>query len=116
MVSLGLLTDCGPQPAATPVAASAAPQGTTEGRVTFTGGAVALGIGYQWGSGILSFRGMDYPFRVSGLSVVDVGVTRVSATGTVHNLRNLADFNGNYVSISAGATLAGGGAVTALRN
>ncbi|MBV8615319.1 MAG: hypothetical protein JOY66_16355, partial [Acetobacteraceae bacterium] len=31
-------------------------------------------------------------------------------------LRNLADFSGNYVSASAGATLAGGAAASILRN
>jgi hypothetical protein len=34
----------------------------------------------------------------------------------VHNLRNVADFSGNYVSLSAGAAVAGGGSVTTLRN
>jgi hypothetical protein len=47
---------------------------------------------------------------------VDVGVTRVTGSGAVHNLRNVADFSGNYVSVSAGAALAGGGAVATLRN
>jgi hypothetical protein len=53
---------------------------------------------------------------MDGLSVIDVGVTRVTGSGTVHNLRRVADFSGNYVSISAGAALAGGGSVTSLRN
>jgi hypothetical protein len=53
---------------------------------------------------------------MQGLSVVDIGVTRVTGTGTVRNLRNVADFSGNYVSISAGATVAGGGSVSTLRN
>jgi hypothetical protein len=53
---------------------------------------------------------------VDGLSVVDVGVTRVTGSGTVRNLRNLADFNGNYVAVSAGVTVAGGGSVGTLRN
>jgi hypothetical protein len=43
-------------------------------------------------------------------------MTRVSASGTVRNLRNVADFSGNYVSISAGLTVAGGGSVGSLRN
>ena len=107
------LTSCASQPP--PPSAMASPGGT-EGSVTFTGGAVAVGIGFQWGSGTLTYQGQQYPFRVSGLSVVDVGVTRVSASGTVRNLRSVADFSGNYVSISAGAALAGGGAVTTLRN
>ena len=90
--------------------------GGTEGSVTFTGGAVAIGIGFQWGSGTLTYQGQQYPFRVNGLSVVDVGVTRVTGSGSVHNLRNVADFSGNYVSIAAGVTVAGGGSVGSLRN
>jgi hypothetical protein len=116
VAGLACLADCAQQPAPTPVAVTGPQQGTTEGQVTFTGGAVALGVGFQWGSGVLTFRGMDYPFRVSGLSVLDVGVSRMTGTGRVHNLRNVADFSGNYVSATAGATLAGGGSVTALRN
>ena len=111
-----LLADCAPQQTATTVPAAARGQSTTEGTITFTGGAVAAGIGFQWGSGMLTYRGAQYPFSVRGLSVIDVGVSRISATGTVRNLRNLADFSGNYVSATAGATVAGGAAVSALRN
>jgi hypothetical protein len=88
----------------------------TEGAVTFSGGAVAVGIGFQWGSGTLTYQGKQYPFKLSGLSVVDVGATRMTGTGTVRNLRNVADFSGNYVALAAGATVAGGGSVTTLRN
>ena len=90
--------------------------GPTEGTITFTGGAVAIGIGFQWGGGTLTYQGQQYSFRLDGLSVVDVGVTRITGSGTVRNLRNIADFSGNYVSATAGATVAGGGSVTTLRN
>jgi hypothetical protein len=50
------------------------------------------------------------------MSIADVGVTRITGSGTVRNLRNVADFSGNYVSITAGATVAGGGSVASLRN
>ena len=116
LLSIGFLSSCGPQQAAAPTASPIMDQAATTGTVTFTGGAFALGVGFQWGSGVLTYRGVQYPFRVRGLSVVDVGVTRVSATGTVRNLHNVADFSGNYVSASAGATLAGGASVSALRN
>jgi hypothetical protein len=86
------------------------------GTITFTGGAVALGVGFQWGSGTLSYQGVDYPFRMTGVSIVDVGVTRVSGSGRVTGLRNVADFNGNYAAATAGATVAGGGSVSVLRN
>jgi hypothetical protein len=64
----------------------------------------------------LTYQGRQYPFKLSGLSVLDVGATGVTGSGTVHNLRNIADFSGNYVAFTAGATLAGGGSVSALRN
>ena len=83
LLGAGLLADCAPQQTAATVPAAATDQSTTEGTVTFTGGAVAAGIGFQWGSGTLTFRGAQYPFRVRGLSVIDVGVSRISATGTV---------------------------------
>lgn len=114
VAGLGAIAGCS-QPAPPPPPAQAG-AGPTDGTVSFSGGAIAAGIGFQWGNGVLQWRGGQYPFRVTGLSVVDVGVSSVTASGTVRNLRNLADFNGNYVSISAGATLAGGGAVSALRN
>jgi hypothetical protein len=112
VVLVGVLTSCAPNPPPP----STANLGPSEGTVTFTGGAFAVGIGFQWGNGTLTYQGHQYAFRVNGLSVLDVGVTGVSGSGTVRNLHNVADFSGNYVSISAGVTVAGGGSVTSLRN
>lgn len=114
LLSIGTLAGCASQPPAAPP--MAANLGATEGTVTFSGGAVAIGIGFQWGNGTLTYHGQQYPFKLDGLSVVDVGVTRVTGSGTVRNLNSIADFSGNYVSIAAGATLAGGGSVATLRN
>ena len=112
-LGLAALTSCASPPPAPPPSASSGP---TEGTITFSGGAVAIGIGFQWGSGTLSYRGQQYPFKMDGLSVVDVGASRVTGSGTVKNLRNIADFSGNYVSIAAGATIAGGGSAIGMRN
>ena len=109
-----MLAGCTSQPAPPPPPAVAA--GTTTGNVTFSGGAVALGVGFQWGSGILNYGGVDYPFKVNGISIVDVGASRMTGSGRVTGLRKLSDFNGNYVAATAGVTVAGGGSVTALRN
>ena len=114
LLGIGTLAGCASQPP--PPAPMTGNMSASEGAVTFSGGAVALGVGFQWGSGTLTYRGQQYSFKLSGLSVVDVGVTRATGTGTVRNLRNLADFNGNYVSLAAGATVAGGGSVSTLRN
>ena len=79
-------------------------------------GSVAVGIGFSWGSGVLTYQGKEYPFSVNGLSVVDVGISKAEATGTVYNLKRLEDFNGNYTGVTAGATVAGGGGATTVRN
>ena len=79
-------------------------------------GQVAVGIGWSWGKGVLTFNGKDYPFKVSGLSVGDVGVTKAEAEGKVYNLKNIEDFNGTYASAAAGATLGVGAGATAMKN
>ena len=95
-----------------PVAADAQPDAT----VNLTGGSVAAGIGYVWGHGKLTFQDKVLKFSLSGVSVVDVGAANISATGNVYNLKNLADFAGNYVDATAGLTIAGGGSVAYLKN
>jgi hypothetical protein len=87
-----------------------------DGTVTLSGGSVAAGIGYVWGHGELNYGGKSHPFKVSGLSIVDVGAANITASGHVYNLRKLADFNGNYVEVSAGLTVAGGGSAAYMRN
>jgi hypothetical protein len=109
-----MLAGCAAPPAPPPLAAAGS--ATTTGTVTFSGGAAALGIGFQWGSGVLTYGGVDYPFRVSGISIIDVGLARVTGSGRVSGLHSLSDFNGNYVAVTAGATLAGGASASALRN
>ena len=64
--------------------------------IAFSGGSVAAGVGYTWGNGTLLFKGKPYPFTVSGLSVVDIGIDRIDGAGTVYNLKNPADAAGTY--------------------
>jgi len=89
---------------------------TPDGTVKLSTGSVAVGIGFSWGGGVLTYQDKEYPFDVSGLSVVDVGISKAEASGQVFHLKNLADFNGNYTGVSAGATVAGGGGGMTLRN
>jgi len=69
-----------------------------------------------WGDGKLSFKGKDYPFSIDGLTVVDFGISKASATGDVYNLTDVAKFPGTYVAAEAGFTLAGGVGGMVLRN
>jgi hypothetical protein len=84
-----------------------------------SGGSFALGIGFNWGSGTLTYKGKDYPVKVKGLSVGKVGATGVSIHGEVFNLQHLQDFNGHYNFGGAGmrgVTVGGGKAGTVMTN
>ena len=84
-----------------------------------SGGSFALGIGFRWGSGTLTYKGKDYPVKVNGLSIGKVGMTGVSAIGEVFNLKHLQDFNGHYnvgAEGTRGVTIAKGKAGTLMSN
>ena len=89
---------------------------TPSGPVAIESTSDALGIGVSWGDGKLSFKGKTYPFTIKGLSVIDLGVSKVSASGKVFNLTKVEDFTGNFVAGQAGAAVGGGAAVMALKN
>jgi len=84
-----------------------------------SGGGFALGIGVNWGSGTLTYKGKNYPVKVKGLSVGRVGVTSSSGYGEVFNLKHLQDFNGHYNVGGAGTrgvTLGAGKTGTIMSN
>jgi len=83
------------------IAADPPPSGT----VTMSSKAVGVGIGVTWGDGTLTVAGKTYPFSVEGLGVADLGVSNVSASGEVFNLKNVADFSGTYATGEAGFAL-----------
>lgn len=115
LLVLAMLTAgvAGPQLArAQNAAAAPAPDAT----FSLKGGSVAAGVGYVWGSGTLDFAGAPHKVKVSGLSILDVGAAKITASGSVYNLKKIADFDGTYTTFAAGATIAGGGGVAYLRN
>jgi hypothetical protein len=86
--------------------------------VWLNGGSVAVGIGYAWGHGTLYYSKdqKEYKFKLSGVSVADVGGASITAEGEVYNLSKPADLNGNYSAVTAGATIGAGGSVAYLKN
>jgi hypothetical protein len=76
-------------------------------RVNFAKAGLVVGAGA--GRGVLTYRGRDYPFRVSGLSLgITVGASAMRLTGRATNIRELSDFEGTYDAVGGGAALAGG--------
>jgi hypothetical protein len=84
--------------------------------IEFSGGSVAAGIGFSWGSGTLTQAGKTYPLKIDGLSLGNVGITKASAWGRVYKLKKLSDINGTYAAVGTGATVGGGGSAITMKN
>ena len=99
-----------------PLGRAAEEEKKPDATVKMTGKSLSAGVGYSWGSGVLTYQGKDYPFSISGLSAGNVGASSATASGQVFNLKKVDDFNGNYTSVGAGATVAGGGGGMSMKN
>ena len=77
---------------------------------------VAAGIGLSWGQGVLTFEGRRHAFSVKGMSLVDLGVSKLIAEGAVSNLEQLSDFEGHYAAVGAAAAVGTGASVFRMRN
>jgi hypothetical protein len=74
-------------------------------------------VGAGGGRGVLTYRGRDYPFRVSGLSLgVTAGGSVSRLEGWASGIRQVSDFAGTYSSVGAGGALVGGAGGVRLGN
>jgi hypothetical protein len=79
------------------------------GTVSVVFAKAGLVVGAGRGRGVLTYRGRDYPFRVSGLSLgITIGASAMRLTGRVSGLRELKDFSGIYNAVGAGGALGRG--------
>ncbi len=81
-----------------------------------SGGAGAVGIGVQWGTGTLTYQGKTYNIRYDGLSLGEIGGAGKNLTGEVYGLKSVSDFEGRYAAVKTGLTVAGGGEVSVMTN
>ncbi len=77
---------------------------------------VGAGVGVAWGDGLLTYKGKQYTFKVKGIQVGAVGISKVTAKGEVYNLFELAEFPGQYAAVTAGAAIIKGGAAQDFKN
>ncbi len=92
--------------AATPAMAQKDPgaPGPVDARITLVARSAAVGVGYTWGDGTLYYNHHSYHFSVRGVSVADVGFSRIVGHGRVYNLHKVADFSGTYAASTGEAT------------
>ncbi|MBP0113450.1 MULTISPECIES: hypothetical protein [Bradyrhizobium] len=74
-------------------------------------------VGGGAGSGVLTYRGKTYPFKISGLSFgITIGATVGRLNGWASGIREISDFAGTYSSVGGGFALVGGANGVHLRN
>jgi len=79
------------------------------GKVSIEEKQFGLLLGGSTGSGTLTFHGKKYPFKLKGLSAgVNVGISKMSATGAVYDLKQVAQFPGTYTKFESSVALGGG--------
>ena len=90
LVAAGLAACC--------LAAAPAPADdlTKSGTVTIEQVQIAFIGSGNLGGGTLKFGGKSYDFSIGGLGIGGFGVSKITATGTVYNLKNRSDFAGTY--------------------
>jgi len=49
------------------------------------------------GGGKLQFAGRSYDFTIGGLGIGGFGISKITATGDVYNLKSIASFGGKYL-------------------
>ena len=77
----------------------------------------ALIVGGSTGGGVLTYQGKQYPFKIEGMSVgANVGISKLSASGEVYDLADLAKFPGTFSKLESSITLGGGVGGTVLKN
>ena len=57
------------------------------------------------GGGTLKYDGKSYRFKIGGLGIGGIGLSKITATGNVYNLRHLAYFPGAYLQGRYGAVI-----------
>ena len=86
------------------------------GLVTLNMKSVAVGVGATQGEGVLNFQGKTYPFSLSGLTLVDVGISNFTGAGKVYDLKSPADLTGTYAATQATFAIAGGTSAMSMKN
>lgn len=79
------------------------------GKVAITEKQFGLVVGGSTGSGTLTFKKKQYPFKIKGLSAgLNVGFSKMSAAGDVYAMKKISDFPGTYTKLEASIAVGGG--------
>jgi|SRR5450755_2318792 len=96
----------------TPEEVAAPPDAT----ISFEARQVRVIFGGGSGTGVLHFKGKNYPFTLKAASVGGMGATDVAGVGKVYHLTKVEDFAGAYAAVGIGAAIGEGKGASAFKN
>ena len=106
---IAILFGCASSKSSTTTAAGAEkPAEALSGTIHFEEMQLMAILGGDWGHGTLGYNGKTYKFKLTGLGACGMGVHKISATGEVYHLKDIADFPGKYSELRAGITVGKG--------
>jgi len=111
-----LLLGCSSTDSSTPIPAAPTPAPKPDAALRIEAKSLAAALGYSWGKGTLEYQGKSYPVTMNGVTILAVGFTSVSASGSVYHLSSLDDFDGRYTAPLGASALGEGGAGVVMRN
>lgn len=76
--------------------AGAALAQTPSGTISIELNSASALMGASWGQAVLTYGGKTHLFKVRGLKVLAVGLTKLSVGGDVYNLNNVSDMPGTF--------------------
>ncbi len=94
----------------------AAQTGKPSGSISISETQFGFLLGGNVGGGTLTYKGKKYPFKIGGISVGKIGVSKVRGYGHVYNLTDISKFAGKYVGADASATAGKGKGSIRLQN
>jgi hypothetical protein len=97
--------------------AFAVPAEAATGAVSMHIASAGFIFGVSGGSGVLTFRGRQYPLRIGGVRAgALIGISAADLVGTASRLHSPGDIAGIYSAIGAGLSVAGGRTAAQLSN
>lgn len=101
---------------AVPGKAQAGELGKPTGHVVMEMGQGGFVLSASGGKGTLTFNGRRYAFKVGGMGLGGLGVSKITASGQVYGLKRIEDFPGGYLQARAGYAAVEGKGVQWLEN
>ena len=115
---IAILFGCASSKSSTTKATGAEPKpaGAPSGTIHFEGYQFMAILEGGWGHGTLAFKDKVYKFKASGLGAGGWGAQKISGTGDVYHLKDIADFPGEYGEARGGVAVAKGAGGLYIKN